>query len=52
MLYIVSQKTEETKHFQYEYKFYDKEHIVEFQTSSAVIPQGNLNSDHEIKQHI
>jgi len=25
---------------------------VEFQTSTTIIPQGNLTSDHEIKQHI
>jgi len=52
MLYIVSQKNKETNHFQYKYKFYDKDHIVEFQTCSTDIPQGNLISDHEIKKHI
>jgi hypothetical protein len=25
---------------------------VEFQTSITIVPQGNLNSDHEIKQHM
>jgi len=25
---------------------------VEFQTSTKIIPQGNLTSDHEIKEHI
>ena len=52
MLYIVSQKNKETNHFQYKYKFYDKDHNAEFQTSSIDIPQGYLTSDHKIKQHI
>jgi len=25
---------------------------VEFQTSTTIIPQGNLTYDHEIKQHV
>jgi hypothetical protein len=27
LLYITSQKTKETNHFQYKYKFYDQDHI-------------------------
>jgi len=52
MLYIVSPKNKEINHFQYKNEFYDKDHIVEFQTYSTDIPKGNLTSEHEIKQHI
>jgi hypothetical protein len=46
------QKNEETKHFQYKYSIYIRTTYDEFQTSATIIPQGNLTSDREIKQHI
>ena len=52
LLYSVSQKTEETNRFQYKYTFMISTTYVEFQTSTTIIPQGNLTSYREIKQHI
>ena len=52
LLYITSEKTEETNHFQYKYTFMIRTTYVEFQTSTEIIPQGNLTSDREIKQHV
>jgi len=48
-LHIMSQKTEETNLFQYKY-FMIRTTNVEFETSTTIIPQGNLTSDREIKQ--
>ena len=48
----MSQKTEETKQFQYKYTFMIWTIYDEFQTSTTIIPQGNLTADCEIKQHI
>ena len=45
-------KIEETNHFQYKYIFYIRTTYDEFQTSTTIVPQGNIHSDHEIKQHI
>jgi len=45
-------KTEEPTYFQYKYTFYDQANIFEFQIPTTIITQGNLTSDHEIKQHI
>jgi len=42
LLYSTSQKTEETNHFQHKYTFTIRTTYVEFQTSTTVIPQGNL----------
>jgi hypothetical protein len=39
-------------HYQYKYTFYIKTTYDEFQTSATIVPQGNLTSFHEIKQHI
>ena len=52
LLYITSQKTEETNNFQYKYTFMIRTTYVEFQTSTTFIPQGYLTSDCEIKQLI
>ena len=52
LLYIISQKTEETNHFQYKYTLMIRTTCVEFQTSTTIIPQGNLTADCEIKQLI
>jgi len=48
----MSQKTEETNHFQYKYTFMIWTTYVEFQTSTTIIPQGNLTSDCEIKAYM
>jgi hypothetical protein len=48
----MSQKLRKQTILQYKYKFYSQTTCVEFQTSTTVIPQGNLTSDCEIKQHI
>ena len=52
LFYITSQKTEETNYFQYKFTFMIWTTYVEFQTSTKIIPQGNLTSDREIKHHI
>ena len=48
----MSQKTEETNHFQYKYTFMIWTTYVEFQTSTTITPQGNLTADFEIKVHM
>jgi len=53
LLYITSQKkTEETNRFQYKYTFMIWTTYIAIQTSTTIIPQGNLTADREIKQHI
>ena len=52
LLYIVSQKNEETNRFQYKYTFKIRTTHVEFQASTTIIPQWKLTADCEIKQHI
>jgi hypothetical protein len=51
LLYITFQKAEETNHFQYTIHFIIRTTYVEFQTSTTIIPHGNLTSNCEIKQH-
>jgi hypothetical protein len=51
LLYITPQK-KETNHFQYISYFVFRTTYVEFQASTTIIPQGNLTSDCELKQHI
>jgi hypothetical protein len=45
-------KTDEKNHFQYKYTFSIRTTYVEFQACTKIIPQGNLTSDCEIKQHM
>jgi hypothetical protein len=45
LFYNMPQKTEETNHFQYKYTFYIRTTYDEFQSSTTIIPQGNLTSD-------
>jgi len=48
----MSQKTEETNHFQYKHTFYDHDHICWISNFTTIVPLGNLTADCEIKQHI
>jgi len=53
LLYILSQKKlRKQTIFNINTHFMIRTMYVEFQTSTTVILQGNLTSDHEIKQHI
>jgi hypothetical protein len=42
LLYSTSQKNKETNHFQYRYTFMIRTTYVAFQTSTTILPQGNL----------
>ena len=52
LLYNMSQKTEETTHFQYKHIFYDQDHIRWISNFYYNYTGKLLTSDREIKQHI